>query len=147
MSISEKILHRLRRALGIVSPSLAYLQEEPQPAPALKIAFLGYNARHTTESMLRFAVDNADQVKRFERHQGRIVLKDGTEITAIRTPADLQRRHFDQAIIADDHRGAVYELYVYLTDGLCWALSASIVPREYWYQIYDLDAEVPQNDV
>lgn len=108
----------------------------------LKIAFMGYNARHTCESMLQLAVDNADQVKRYERNQGRIVLKDGTEITAIRNPAELQGRRFDQAIIADDHRAAVFELYIYLTDALHQALRGSKIPEEYQVQIYDLDAEV-----
>lgn len=109
---------------------------------ALKIAFLGYNARHTNQSLLLLAVDNADQVQRFERRRGRILLRDGTEITAITTPDMLQGRRFDQAIIADDHRAAVYELYIYLTDALHRALSGSKIPEEWRVQIYDLDAEV-----
>jgi len=112
---------------------------------ALHIAFIGNNAQHTSKSMLRFAVDNADQVKRFERHQGRIVLKDGTEITAIRTPDELRGLQFDQAIIADDHSGAVYNLYVCFTDMLHMALCWSFVPEEWQVQIYDLDEEDPNH--
>ena len=50
---------------------------------ALKIAFLGYNVRHTGMSMMRFAADNAAQVERYERYSGHMLLTDGTKITAI----------------------------------------------------------------
>lgn len=110
----------------------------------LKIAFMGYNARHTADSLRLFAVDNADQVKSTDWNRGRIVLFDGTEITAIYTPDALLGRRFDQAIIADDHRAAVYERYIYMTDALHQALRSSKVPYEWQVQIYDLDAEVAE---
>lgn len=112
---------------------------------ALKIAFMGYNVRHTGMSMMQFAADNATQVERYERYIGRMLLTDGTEITAISNPGQLRGRRFDQAIIADDHRRAVSRLYLYLTDALHLALSGSNIPEEFRYQIYDIDEEAPNH--
>lgn len=147
MIISEKILDQLRRALGIVSPCRVYIQPAPLPAQPLKIAFLGYNAKHTHDSLVRLCSDNALQVKTTDWNRGRVVLFDGTEITTISHPDQFRGRRFDQVIIADDNRGRVSELYIYLTYSMHMALSGSKIPEEWQVQIYDLDAEVPQYGV
>lgn len=113
----------------------------------LKIAFIGFNAKQTHSALLQLAVDNADQVKRFERRQGRIVLKDGTEILAVPAadPAWLHGRRFDQIIIADDWRLMIMEHLREELRALGWCCQHSVVPDEYRLQIYDMDAEVPNN--
>ena len=84
MSMREKILNGIRSALGIVSPSLEFLgKPRPEPARALKIAFLGYNTILTARYLEQLAADNAEQVRRYDRRRGRVTLKDGTEIIAI----------------------------------------------------------------
>jgi hypothetical protein len=115
----------------------------------LKIAFIGYDAKQTSRYFEQFAVDNVEQVRRFDRQRGYITLKDGTEIKSmayIDTRA-MDGRRFDQVIIADDRRLEILrrrcaELRV--LDSCC---SCSDVPAEYRYQHYDLDAEVPMHGV
>lgn len=113
----------------------------------LKIAFIGFNAKHTNHALERLAVDNADQVKRYDRRQGRIELRDGTEIVAVPAadPVWMHGRRFDQIIIADDWRLMIMEHLREELRALGWCCQHSIVPEEYRLQIYDMDAEVPEN--
>lgn len=112
---------------------------------ALKIAFLGYNAQQTHRYFEQLAVDNVDQVKRFSRVQGHLLLKDGTEIIRVShiEPGSLQGRLFDQIIIADTKHLKILETrYADLCSIIdrCWS---SAVPADYRIQLYDIDAEAP----
>jgi hypothetical protein len=112
----------------------------------LKIAFIGFNAKQTHGALLQLAVDNADQVKRYDRRQGSIVLRDGTEIMAVPPgdPVALHGRRFDQIIIADDWRLMIMEHLRAELRALDRCCQHSIVPEEFRYQIYDMDAEEPK---
>lgn len=111
----------------------------------LKIVFLGFSATLTCLYLGQMASDNAEQVARYDRRDGRLVLRDGTEIiNAYSIGLDfLEGRRFDQVILADDrrmeikkrHRGVIAELL-----GRC---GCSIVPEEFRLQIYDTDEEAP----
>jgi hypothetical protein len=151
VSISEKIQNRLRRALGIVSPSLTYMADAmPRPALHLKIAFLGYSAEQTARYLQQLAVDNVEQVRRYEKHRNRVLLKDGTEIIGILPGFFAQRpdgHRFDQVIIADDNRLEILRHRAYDLNVLDMYCRCSVVPNEYRYQYYDLDAEVPLHGV
>lgn len=111
----------------------------------LKIAFIGFNAKHTHHALVQLAVDNADQVKSTDWRRGRIVLFDGTEIVAVPAadPVWLHGRRFDQIIIADDWRLMIMKHLREELRALGWCCQHSIVPEEYRLQIYDMDAEVP----
>ena len=112
----------------------------------LKIAFIGFNTEQTHAALLQLAVDNADQVKRYDRLRGRIVLTDGTEIMAVHPgdPVALHGRRFDQIIIADDWRLMIMEHLRAELRALDWCCQHSSIPEEYRLQIYDMDAEDPQ---
>lgn len=106
----------------------------------LKIAFLAWNAEATDTYLRSLAIDNADQVKRYDRRRGRVTLKDGTKIYGVHGNTQLDGLYFDQIIVADDYR--LRTLYacrniMTLPDRLCF----SCVPEEYQYQIYDIDKE------
>ena len=146
MRKSGKILNRLRRALGIVSPSRVFMQEAPQQHHPLRIAFLAWDLKAADRYMEQLVADNADQVKRYIlRHT--VILTDGTEICRVCTsdPVTLHGRRYDQVIIADDRRMEIMQRHRATLRALDWCCSGSIVPEEYRWQIYDLDAEVPEN--
>ena len=145
MSKAEKIQNRLRRALGIVSPSRVFMQETPRTVQPLKIAFLAWDMKAADRYMQQLVADNADQVKRYIlRHT--VILTDGTEIcrVSVSDPAALHGRRFDQIIIADDRRLEIMQYRAAELRALDWCCRGSIVPEEFRRQIYDLDAEVPK---
>ena len=112
----------------------------------LKIAFIGFNTEQTHAALLQLAVDNADQVKSYDRRRGRIVLTDGTEIMAVPTadPVALNGRRFDQIIIADDWRLEIMHHLRAELRALDWCCQHSSIPEEYRLQIYDMDEEDSQ---
>lgn len=105
---------------------------------AYRIAFLGNNSHATRLFFREFAEANREQIHLCDLANGRIVLKDGTEIwRAQATPDWVRGRRFDQVIIA----GTLFER------NACNALVAlecqaatSIVPEEFRNQWYDPDA-------
>lgn len=106
----------------------------------LVIAFIGYNEKQTNTYFREFAEVNADRVARFDQRAGRILLKDGTEITRVSSdPVFLKGRRFDQVIFADDCRFmGVYRRgpEVYALNMCC---AGSVVPEEFRWQFYLLD--------
>lgn len=107
------------------------------------IAFIGYNEEQTLRYLEEMAVVNADQVRRFERRNGCIILKDGTTITAVRqTPEFLYGRRFDQVIVADDNRMKVANVRFREIVELDRCMEDSRVPKNFRWQLYYLDAEV-----
>ena len=110
---------------------------------ALHIAFIGYDERQTRIYFEELAVVNADQVARFDRRQGRILLRDNTEITLVSSdPRFLCGRRFDQTIVADDRRRLLpLKRWPELVE-LNRCMSRSEVPEEFRWITYDLDAEV-----
>ncbi len=111
----------------------------------LKIAFVAWNAEATCILLESLAIDNADQVKRYDRSRGRVILKDGTEIYGVHGNRLLDGLYFDQIIVADDYRRRTF----YVCNGLLKALEnrclLSDVPEEYRYQLYDIDKEAPRD--
>ena len=110
----------------------------------LKIAFIAWDRRNADNHLLQLAVDNADQVKRFERNRGRILLTDGTEIVSVHHLPGLEGRRFDQYIIADDRRMHVVKFHGAALNELDYRCQGSIVPEEYRCQFYNVDEEAPQ---
>lgn len=108
---------------------------------ALNIAFIGYDERQTRIYFEELAVVNADQVARFDRRQGRILLRDGTQITLVSpAPGFLPGHRFDQVIVADDRRRLVFiKRWPELAE-LERCTAQSPVPEEFRLLIYDLDA-------
>ena len=108
-----------------------------------KIAFIGYNEEQTRRYLEDLAIVNADQVYRFDRRNGRVDLKDGTTITAVKpVPEFLIGRRFDQVIVADDRRLEVLYRRAPELRELDRCMSRSIVPEHFRWQFYNLDAEV-----
>lgn len=107
----------------------------------LKIVFLSWNPRLTDQYLEQLAVDNVDQVKRFERRRGRIVLRDGTEIINAYHIIDLQGWRIDQVILADDRRMEIKQHHQGLIAELLNRCQCSSVPQEFSLQIYDIDEE------
>lgn len=110
---------------------------------AYNIAFIGYNEEHTRRYLEELAVVNADQVHRFDRRNGRVILKDGTTITRVLpVPEFLHGRRFDQVIVADDHRlNVVVNRWPELV-ALRRCMEGSEVPTAFQWMFYDLDSEV-----
>ena len=110
---------------------------------AYNIAFIGYNEEQTRRYLEDLAVVNADQVRRVDRRNGCVILKDGTTITRVLPiPEFLHGRRFDQVIVADDRR-----LHILFRRGpelreLDRCMAGSVVPEHFRWQFYDLDAEV-----
>lgn len=110
---------------------------------AYKIAFIGYNEEQTRRYLEDLAVVNADQVYRFDRRNGQVIMRDGTTITRVLpSPAFLKGRRFDQVIVADDRRLNVLERRYPEIMELGRCMVGSIVPEHFRWQLYDLDAEV-----
>lgn len=110
---------------------------------AYNLAFIGYNEEQTRRYLEDLAVVNADQVRRFDRRSGQILMKDGTTITAVKpVPEFLCGRWFDQVIVADDRRMRVYEKRYPEMLALSHCMEFSSVPAHFRWQFYDLDAEV-----
>lgn len=107
----------------------------------LKIAFIAWSAHHSDIYLERLAVDNVDQVKRYERKRGCILLRDGTEIINVNHLHGWEGYRFDQIIVADDWRmGILLKRWDELEE-LEYRCRCSIVPEEYRYQFYIIDAE------
>ena len=110
---------------------------------AYNIAFIGYNEEQTHRYLEDLAVVNAEQIRRFDKRNGVITLKDGTTITAVRpVPEFLYGRWFDQVIIADDRRLDIIERRFPEILALGRCMSDSVVPVDFRWQVYDLDAVV-----
>lgn len=109
---------------------------------AYNIAFIGWNEEQTRRYLEDLAVVNADQVYRFDRRNGRVILKDGTTITRVLpVPEFLKGRRFDQVIVADDRRlGIVFRRGPELEE-LDRCMSTSIVPEHFRWLFYDLDVD------
>ena len=108
---------------------------------AYNIAFIGYNEEQTRRYLEDLAVVNAEQVQRFDKRQGVVTLKDSTTITAVRpVPEFLHSRRFDQVIMADDRRLDVVERRFPEILALGHCMSDSVVPVDFRWQVYDLDA-------
>lgn len=114
---------------------------------ALKIAFLAWDAKTADTYLRQLAIDNTDQVKRYERNQGRVLLKDGTEIKSFHHGNPLTGYRFDQVIIADDRRLKILRYCGAELNELEHSCQGSIVPEEYRYQFYDLDEEAPKDGI
>lgn len=109
----------------------------------LNIAFIGYDERLTRIYFEDLAVVNADQVLRFDRRKGQILLRDGTQITLVSPdPCFLQSRQFDQVIVADDRRLEIFFKRRPELKELARRMDRSPVPEEFRWLFYDLDAEV-----
>lgn len=110
---------------------------------AYKIAFIGYNEALTNTYFVDLAAVNADQVARFDRRAGRIVLRDGTTITKVLPcPEFLRGKQFDQVIVADDRRRRAFFRRAPEIAELVRCMRHSEVPEEFRWCVYDLDAEV-----
>ena len=113
---------------------------------AYSIAFIGYNEEQTRRYLEDLAAVNADQVRRFDRRNGCITLKDGTTITRVLPVPDFLRgRRFDQVIVADDRRLQVFDRRYPEMMELNRCMGGSIVPEHFRWQLYDLDAEVVED--
>ena len=109
---------------------------------AYNIAFIGYNEEQTRRYLEDLAVVNADQVYKFDRRNGRVILKDGTTITRVLpVPEFLHGRRFDQVIIADDRRFDVVVTRWPELVALRRCMEQSEVPPVFRWLHYDLDAE------
>ena len=114
---------------------------------AYKLAFIGYDNRQTGIYFEDFAIINRDKVARFDKIHGRILLRDGTEILRFSSAPDfLWGRQFDQVIVADDRRRATCIRRRPELDALGCRMAGSIVPEEFRYIFYDLDAEVAPDE-
>lgn len=111
----------------------------------LKIAFVAWNAEATDTYLRSLAIDNADQVKRYDRARGRAILKDGTEIRAVHDSSFLEGLRFDQIIVADDYRRRTFYVCSDLLKVLEYRCSFSCVPEEYRHQLYNIDQEAPRD--
>ncbi len=111
----------------------------------LKIAFVAWNAETTCILLESLAIDNADQVKRYDRSRGRITLKDGTEIYGVHDHRRLEGLYFDQIIVADDYRRRTFYVCNDLLKDLEYQCQHSCVPEEYRYQLYDIGQEAPRD--
>lgn len=107
----------------------------------LKIVFLGWNARQTDHYLEQMAIDNIEQVARYDRRQGRLTLTDGTVIINAYHIVTIQGWRFDQVILADDRRLHIKEHHRDAIARLMAYRQASIVPEEFGLQIYDIDEE------
>ena len=110
---------------------------------AYNIAFIGWTEEMTRRYLEDLAVVNADQVYRFDRRNGRVILKDGTTITRVLpVPEFLHGRRFDQVIVADDRRLNVVVTRWPELVALRRCMERSEVPTAFQWQFYDLDAKV-----
>lgn len=108
---------------------------------AYNIAFIGINEEQTRKYFEDLAVVNADQVRRFDRQNGYIILLDGSTITRVKsTPEFLRGRRFDQVIYADDRRLCISYIRYYEIRELARCMDGSEVPEMFRWQFYDLDA-------
>ena len=108
----------------------------------LVIAFIGYNERLTRVFFEEFTWDNRDQIASADYVRGRVKLHDGTYIVRIDAgKAGRDGYRFDQIIVADDRRR---NAYVNRRCELMWLehqCACSLVPEEFRFQFYDVDAE------
>lgn len=107
----------------------------------LKIAFIAWDMQNAVNNLLQLAIDNADQVKRYDRQRGRILLTDGTEIVSVHHLPGLEGVRFDQYIIADDRRMEVVKFHGAALNELDYRCQHSSVPAEYRCQFYNIDEE------
>lgn len=107
-----------------------------------KIVFLGWDARQTDQYLSQMAMDNADQVDRYDRLQGRLKLTDGTEIINAYRIGKIHGRKYDQVILADDRRMEIMEHHRNDIAELLRRCQSSIIPEEFHLQFYDIDEEV-----
>lgn len=111
---------------------------------ALDIAFIGWNEAQTRIYFEDLAVVNADQVRRYDKREGIILLRDGTRITrVVPVPSFTVGRRFDQIIVADDRRLSIIDRRYPEILELIRCCERSVVPVDFRIQHYDLDAEVP----
>lgn len=108
----------------------------------LNIAFLGWDAAQTDRYLSQMAEDNADQVDRYDRRQGRLKLTDGTEIINAYRIGKIHGRKYDQVILADDRRMEIMEHHRKDIAELLARCQSSIIPEEFHLQFYDIDEEV-----
>lgn len=111
----------------------------------LKIAFIAWNRENADNHLRQLAIDNAEQVERYDRQRGRVLLTDGTEIVSVHHRPGLEGCRFDQYIIADDRRMGVVKFHGAALNELDYRCQCSIVPAEYRCQFYNIDEEAPQH--
>ena len=109
----------------------------------LILAFVGFNREQTLVHFRQFARDNAEQIYSQDLNNGRIHLYDGTII--IRVVNEEQVRmyglRFDQIILADDRRMMIWKERRHLLRLLNMVADMrSEVPKEFRFQVYDVDA-------
>ena len=123
---------------GIMAPA-----HEDVWGPTLyrKIVFLGWDAAQTDRYLSQMAEDNADQVDRYDRRQGLLKLKDGTEIINAYRIGKIHGRKYDQVILADDRRREIMEHNRKDIAELLRRCQSSIIPEEFHLQFYDIDEE------
>ena len=109
---------------------------------SLRIAFVGYNEDQTRSYFREMAELNRDQIGICDLSQGRIVLRDGTEILRISPSVRFVSLNFDQVIVADDHRKHCETKNCAVLTIIATRMTWSLVPPEFRWQYYDLDAEV-----
>lgn len=106
----------------------------------LVIAFVGYNERLTRLFFEEFAWDNREQIASADFIRGRVRLFDGTQIIRIDASRIGRDGHrYDQIIVADDRRRAVY---VNRNAEIMWLIhqcACSSIPVEFRFQFYDVD--------
>lgn len=109
-----------------------------------KIAFLGWSAQLTHMFIQQFAEDNAEQVASFDRHRGRILLHDGTEIFGVFTDSrTYDGLRIDQIILADDRRMDIVSKRNHTINMLLRCRMTSDVPEDFAIQHYGLDIARP----
>ena len=109
---------------------------------SLRIAFVGYNEDQTRSYFREMAELNSEQIGICDLSQGRIVLRDGTEILRISPNVRFVSLNFDQVIIADDNRKHCEIKNCTILTIIAARMTWSPVPPEFRWQYYDLDAEV-----
>ena len=77
---------------------------------SLKIAFCAGPAKLTDLFLIHFLKDNYEQVAKLNLRSGRALLTDGTEIIAIYDRHSIHGQHFDQILLAGDHRAHVEDI-------------------------------------
>lgn len=109
---------------------------------SLRIAFIGYDENQTCTYFRELAELNSERIGICDLSQGRIVLRDGTEILRISPNVRFVSLNFDQIIISDDSRNSAAVKNHSLLCILAQRLLRSSVPPEFRWQYYNLDAEV-----
>ena len=113
----------------------------------LKIAFIGYNNRLTQQALQQFAIDNHEQVYKYDKQSGLVLLWDGTVIEAITSSKScLDGKRYDQTILADGERLAILQKRAHEIAWLRHTMQYNGVPEEWQFQWYNMDAQLQERE-